>query len=383
MRRIGADAIVALLLLVLSAELYRETFNFRVPSFETMSTGTWPRIVLIALAALCIIMLMQSLLWPAPIRHLNSEGEAVVEPGKPVSHRNALICFGMFAAFLLSLHWLGMLIAGVAFVFLMQEFMGPRDMKSRVVHAAIAFVSVGGMWAVFTFALRVILPEGMILLFLPSPAMFFENVAVAFASVVTPYNLLLMAIGVLAGLTAGAIPGFTITMAVVLTLPFTFGMQPIEGLSTMIGVYVGALTGGLYACALIGIPGTPSAIATTFDAFPMARSGRAGLALGIGIWASFFAGIMSGVLLAVLAPTLALIGLEFGPWDYFMLVAFSLTMAASLSGEKLVKGLIAGVLGLLLASVGEDEINGIARFAYVDALKSGFDFLPVLVYIVR
>ena len=209
--------------------------------------------------------------------------------------------------------------------------------------------------------------------------MFFENVAVAFASVITPYNLLLMAIGVLAGLTAGAIPGFTITMAVVLTLPFTFGMQPIEGLSTMIGVYVGALTGGLYACALIGIPGTPSAIATTFDAFPMARSGRAGLALGIGIWASFFAGIMSGVLLAVLAPTLALIGLEFGPWDYFMLVAFSLTMAASLSGEKLVKGLIAGVLGLLLASVGEDEINGIARFAYVDALKSGFDFLPVLV----
>ena len=165
MRRIGADAIVALLLLVFSAELYRETHNFRVPSFETMSTGTWPRIVLIALAALCIIMLMQSLLWPAPIRHLNSEGEAVVEPGKPVSHRNALICFGMFAAFLLSLHWLGMLIAGAAFVFLMQEFMGPRDMKSRIVHAAIAFVSVGGMWAVFTFALRVILPEGMILRF--------------------------------------------------------------------------------------------------------------------------------------------------------------------------------------------------------------------------
>jgi len=88
-----------------------------------------------------------------------------VEPGKPVSHRNALICFGMFAAFLLSLHWLGMLIAGAAFVFLMQEFMGPRDMKSRIVHAAIAFVSVGGMWAVFTFALRVILPEGTILRF--------------------------------------------------------------------------------------------------------------------------------------------------------------------------------------------------------------------------
>jgi putative tricarboxylic transport membrane protein len=162
-----------------------------------------------------------------------------------------------------------------------------------------------------------------------------------------------------------------ITMAVVLTLPFTFGMPPVEGLSTMIGVYVGALTGGLFACASIGIPGTPSAIATTFDAFPMARAGRPGLALGIGIWASFFAGIISGVLLAILAPTLAAIGLEFGPWDYFMLIAFSLTMAASLSGEDMVKGLIAGVAGLLLACVGEDEINGVARFTYgIDALKS-------------
>ncbi len=164
MRRVGADAIIALLLLVLCAELYRETFHFRVPSFATMSVGTWPRFVLIVLAVLCVIMLVQSLLSPTPVRRLDSEGEAA-EPAKPVSHRNALICFGMFAAFLVSLHWLGMLIAGVAFVFLMQELMGPRDLKSRVLHAAIAFISVGGMWAVFTFALRVILPEGMILRF--------------------------------------------------------------------------------------------------------------------------------------------------------------------------------------------------------------------------
>ncbi|HXF53406.1 MAG TPA: tripartite tricarboxylate transporter permease [Hyphomicrobiaceae bacterium] len=207
-----------------------------------------------------------------------------------------------------------------------------------------------------------------------------ENVIAAFVSVFTPHNLLLMSIGVLAGLVAGAIPGFTITMAVVLTLPFTFGMAPVEGLSTMIGVFVGALTGGLFACALIGIPGTPSAIATTFDAFPMARAGRPGLALGIGIWASFFAGIISAALLAVLAPSLAAVGLEFGPWDYFMLIAFALTMAASLAGENLLKGLIAGVLGLLFACVGEDRINGVARFTYgIEALKSGFDFLPVLV----
>ncbi|MGH6946075.1 MAG: tripartite tricarboxylate transporter permease [Kiloniellales bacterium] len=210
--------------------------------------------------------------------------------------------------------------------------------------------------------------------------MFVENFSEALASVVSLHNLLLMAAGVMAGLIAGAIPGFTITMAVVLTLPFTFGMAAVEGLSTMIGVYVGALTGGLFACALIGIPGTPSSIATTFDAFPMARSGRIGLALGLGIWASFFAGIISAVLLSLLAPTLAIIGLEFGPWDFFALVIFSLTMAASLSGEALVKGLIAAVLGLLFASFGDDPINSVARFTFgSDELRAGFDFLPVLV----
>lgn len=161
--------------------------------------------------------------------------------------------------------------------------------------------------------------------------MLFQNLLAAFGEVFAAYNLMLMALGVMGGLIAGSIPGFTITMAVVLALPFTFGMSPIEGLSTMLGVYVGGLTGGMFASILIGIPGTPSAIATTFDGFPMARQGRPGLALGLGLWASFFGGLISAVVLVVLAPNLAVIGLEFGPWDYFMLVCFALTIAASLS----------------------------------------------------
>jgi hypothetical protein len=84
-------------------------------------------------------------------------------PATIASHRNALICFGLFAAFLASMHWLGMLIGGVLFVFLMQEMMGPRDLRSRLAHVAIAVVAVGGMWALFTFALRVFLPEGTLL----------------------------------------------------------------------------------------------------------------------------------------------------------------------------------------------------------------------------
>ena len=210
--------------------------------------------------------------------------------------------------------------------------------------------------------------------------MIIENVLFAFQDVFPWKNLGLMFVGTTAGLIAGSIPGFTITMAVVLTLPFTFGLSPVEGLSTMIGVFVGGLSGGLMSGMLTGIPGTPSSIATTFDGFPMARKGRPGLALGLGVWSSFFGGILSAVLLVTLAPSLAKIGLEFGPWDYFALVLFALTITASLSGETLIKGILAGLLGLFVASVGEDEINGVARFTFgSETLEGGFDFLPVLI----
>jgi putative tricarboxylic transport membrane protein len=207
-----------------------------------------------------------------------------------------------------------------------------------------------------------------------------DNILAASAELFTVQTMALMALGTVAGLLAGAIPGFTIAMAIVLTLPFTFGMAPLEGLATMIGVFVGGLSGGLMSGILTGIPGTPSSVATTFDGFPMARNGQPGLALGIGVWASFFGGIISAILLMTLAPQLAQIGLEFGPWDYFSLVLFALTITASLAGDNLVKGLIAGALGILIATIGEDEINGVARFNFgSDALKQGFAFLPVLI----
>ena len=210
--------------------------------------------------------------------------------------------------------------------------------------------------------------------------MIIENVIAAFGALFEVQTMALMVLGVAAGLIAGAIPGFTITMAVVLTLPFTFGMPPIQGLATMIGVFVGGLSGGLMSGILTGIPGTPSSVATTFDGFPMARKGRPGLALGIGVWSSFFGGVISAVILMTLAPQLARIGLEFGPWDFFSLVLFALTITASLAGENILKGLIAGALGVLVATIGEDDINGVARFNFgSDALKQGFAFLPVLV----
>jgi putative tricarboxylic transport membrane protein len=210
--------------------------------------------------------------------------------------------------------------------------------------------------------------------------MLLDAVFQAALAITQPHTLLLMTLGVAAGLIAGAIPGFTITMAVVLTLPFTFGMEATQGLATMIGVFVGGLSGGLMSGILTGIPGTPSSIATTFDGFPMARAGKPGLALGIGVWSSFCGGMISAIFLMLMAPQLAKIGLEFGPWDYFSLVLFALTIVASLAGENMVKGVIAGLLGLLIATIGEDEISGVARFSFgIDSVEQGFDFLPVLV----
>lgn len=210
--------------------------------------------------------------------------------------------------------------------------------------------------------------------------MIVENVILAFAEITNITTLTLMMVGVAAGLLAGAIPGFTIAMAIVLTLPFTFGMPPSQGLATMVSVLVGGLSGGLMAGILTGIPGTPSSVATTFDGFPMARKGQPGLALGIGVWSSFFGGIISAFLLVTFAPQLARIGLEFNPWDYFMLVMFALTITASLAGKDMVKGLIAGALGLLIRTVGEDEAVGMARFNFgSDSLLQGFDFIAVLI----
>ena len=202
----------------------------------------------------------------------------------------------------------------------------------------------------------------------------------ALFNIIDPITLIYMVIGVGAGLMAGAIPGFTIAMAIVLTLPFTFSMPPAQGLATMISVLVGGLSGGLMSGILTGIPGTPSSVATTFYGFPMARNGEPGLALGIGVWSSFCGGIISAVLLVLFAPQLAMVGLEFQPWDFFMLVMFALTVTASLAGEHLIKGLIAGAAGLLIRTVGEDEAVGVGRFDFgSDYLLTGFDFIAVLI----
>jgi len=207
-----------------------------------------------------------------------------------------------------------------------------------------------------------------------------EAVMAAFAEVLRLDVLLLIAIGVTAGIIAGCIPGFTITMGVALTLPFTFGMEPIKGIATMMAVAVGGSSGGLISGCLLGIPGTPSSIATTFDGYPMSKNGEPGKALATGLWASFIGSVFAGIMLVTTAPVLSEWALKFGPWEYFSLMLFGMTAIASLAGDSILKGLFAGCLGLLLACVGMDPVLGVYRFTMdIVALYGGFNFLPVLI----
>src|SRR5688572_30489396 len=125
--------------------------------------------------------------------------------------------------------------------------------------------------------------------------------------------LLPLAIGTLIGVVGGALPGITNTMTVIMVLPFTFGLEPLQGLAAMIGVYVGGESGGLITSTLLGIPGKPSSVATMFDGFPMSRKGEPGRAIWLGIWASFFGGLLGGVFLVGTTEPLARLALEFGP----------------------------------------------------------------------
>ncbi len=197
---------------------------------------------------------------------------------------------------------------------------------------------------------------------------------------VQPTMLFSLCAGTLAGIVGGAIPGITITMTIILTLPFTFGMPPLQGLATMIGVYVGGSAGGLISACLLGIPGTPSAIATTFDGFPMARKGQPGRSVWLGIWASCIGGALAGIPLIIGAVQLARLALDFGPWEYFSLFILTLSVVASLSEQSLVKGLIASVFGLLVTAIGTDPLMAIPRLTFGwEFLRTGFPFLPILI----
>ena len=199
-------------------------------------------------------------------------------------------------------------------------------------------------------------------------------------TVFTPTFLLVMLAGVFGGLVIGALPGLTSTMAVAVLVPITYGMSTELGIAMLVAVYIGAISGGLVSAALLNIPGTPSSVATTFDAYPMVQRGEAGRALAIGVFASFAGGFFSFIAMITLSPILGRFALRFASYEYFALVIFTLTTIISLSRASLIKGVISACMGLLMACVGLSDIDTAVRFTFgITELQSGFNALPVLI----
>lgn len=207
-----------------------------------------------------------------------------------------------------------------------------------------------------------------------------SNLFYGLAKVLRPDIFLLLLLGVWGGIAIGSLPGLTATMGVALLLPLTFGMEPEAGMLLLLGIYIGAIYGGSISAILLRTPGTPAAAATAFDGFEMAKRGEAGKALGISTTASFIGGFVSTLMLITISPILARIALKFSAPEYFALAVFGLSIISSISGKSPLKGIIVGVFGLLLATVGMDPMTSYPRFAFGNVnLLNGFSFIPVMI----
>lgn len=201
----------------------------------------------------------------------------------------------------------------------------------------------------------------------------------ALASGFSPMQLLYSCVGVALGLFVGAIPGLNQGMLMALCLPLTFTMGSLDAQSLLIGIYLGGVSGAMVSAILIGVPGTPAAVMTTFDGRAMAQSGRAAQALAVGLAASFIGSLISWVILATLSAPLAHIAIRFSPFEYFSIVMMGMVLIASVSTGSVVKGLLAGMLGMFFALPGTDPITGVPRLTmgYLP-LEAGLKDLPVL-----
>ena len=202
------------------------------------------------------------------------------------------------------------------------------------------------------------------------------------AIVLNPASLLAVLIGTVAGVVIGAMPGLTATMAVGLLVPFTYTMDPTLGLMLLGGIYAGAMYGGSIPAILLNTPGTPAAVATALEGYPMTRQGRGRLALKISVIASFIGGMTSAVVLLSFAPLLARQALAFGPAETFLLALMGLAGIVSIADEdtSLIKALLAGILGMIIAVIGTDAMSGSLRYTFGSVnLIDGIDFMPALI----
>lgn len=193
-------------------------------------------------------------------------------------------------------------------------------------------------------------------------------------------SIVAIVVGTFVGIIIGGIPGLGSVVGITICLPLTFGMEPGPAIFLLLGVYCGSIYGGSISAILINTPGTPQSAATLYDGYPMTMQGQAGYALGWSTCASVFGGLVSCLILITAAPSLAKLAVNFGSIEVFALITMALTCIAAVSFGSMAKGLIAGMLGLLISMVGVDPVTGTARFTFgYGQLESGFDLIAIVV----
>jgi putative tricarboxylic transport membrane protein len=200
-----------------------------------------------------------------------------------------------------------------------------------------------------------------------------------FGDVFTPVHLMILVLGTVGGLLLGATPGLSPTMAVALLIPFTFQMEPATSLIMLGAVYTSTVAGGAVSGILVNIPGAPANIATIMDGHPMAQQGRATEALHYCFISSLVGGLIGVVLLIFFTPKLAELALRFGPAELFWISIFGITIIASLGGGSILKGLIAGCVGLWLSTIGYNPVLGEERFVFSEHLSGGIHVIAALI----
>ena len=199
-----------------------------------------------------------------------------------------------------------------------------------------------------------------------------------FAVALEPARIFYCVVGVVVGTVVGVLPGLGPAATISLLLPVTYRLDPVSAVIMLAGIYYGSQYGGSTTSILVRIPGESSSMVTCYDGYEMTRRGRAGAALGMAAIASFVAGTASVIGLMLVAPLLGRFALAFGPWEYASLMVLGLTLVAYLGGASLLRALAMAVVGLLLATVGQDPVAGVERFTFgAQTLLDGIDLVPV------
>ena len=206
-----------------------------------------------------------------------------------------------------------------------------------------------------------------------------QVIGAALGNLLTVENFIFVNIGLFIGIIFGAIPGLNGNLAITVLLPFTFQMGTVPALLMLTAIFFGSNFGGSISAILINTPGTNAAAATLIDGYPMCKNGQPKRALDMALVASTVGGLVSALCLLFFAPQISKVAITFGSPEYFALAIFGLSVIASVSGKSLVKGLISGGLGILLATVGIDSVSGVTRFTFGNLrLYNGIKMLAVL-----